>query len=177
MYALWTTNWTTSDYYSTTTTSAVFLCSTMAHSPIQLDRLTCYRVDRALIDRGKACGGRLCGHQWQHQWHLVLWPCCGLQILLTPCGTCAGHTIFQGNLWPYCLMLFTSPPPPTTTTTTTGVKHWLNCTTASAISRQPTRMHFSSWLEISTTQSQSLCFSKYTSINFPTWRNNTMDFV
>lgn len=190
MYALWTTNWTTSDYYSTTT-SAVFLCSTMAQQqrPTQLDRLTCYRVDRVLIDGGKACGGRLCGHQWQHQWQLVLWRCCGLLLWSTAHPlwnlllSSAGHTIFQGNV--LLDAVYITPTSNDNNNNNNSNRSEALTQLHHCISDQQTAhpdaflilMHFSSWLEISTTQSQRLFFPKYTNINFPTRRNNRMDLV
>ncbi len=48
---------------------------------IQLDQLTFYRADRALVEGGKSRGWRaLC----LHQWCMVPRRCCGLQTLLTP---------------------------------------------------------------------------------------------
>ncbi len=116
---------------------------------IQLEQLTCYRADRALVEGGKRRGGGLCVTSIMYGAATLLWsantahPWWNLWLLS------AGRSIYRGNIQPYCSLLYTSLP---ALTTITGVRHWMICTSTSVGSRQPTQMLFSSWLETLITQ-------------------------
>lgn len=59
-----------------------WLNNSIPDSAIQLDRLTCYRADRALTEGGKTRGGGVCVYIRDA---LVSGRCGGLQTLFTPC--------------------------------------------------------------------------------------------
>lgn len=59
-----------------------WLNNSIPDSTIQLDRLTCYRADRALTEGGKTRGGGVCVYIRDA---LVSGRCGGLQTLFTPC--------------------------------------------------------------------------------------------
>ncbi len=88
---------------------------------IQLDQLTCYRADRALVEGGKIPAAGFVFTSMMHGAATLLWsantahPWWSLWLLS------AGRSIYRGNIQPYCSLLYTSLPAPTTTTT--GVRH------------------------------------------------------
>ncbi len=112
---------------------------------IQLDQLTCYRADRALVEGGKSRGGGLCVYiidAWCRDAVVVCKHCSPWWSLWL---LSAGRSIYRGNIQPYCSLLYTSLPAPTTTTE--WGTEW-SVTSTSVSSRQPTQMLFSSWLGI-----------------------------
>ncbi len=114
---------------------------------IQLEQLTCYRADRALVEGGKRRGGGLCVYindAWCRDAVVVCKHCSPLvEFMIIKCRP------FYLPREYTAILLYTSLPAPITTT---GVRHWMICTSTSVGSRQPTQMLFSSWLGISTTQ-------------------------
>ncbi len=97
-----------------------WLNNSVPDSAIQLDQLTCYRADRALVEGGKRGGGGLCiyiNDAWCRNAVVVCKHCSPLvEFMIIKCRP----FIYRGNLQPYCSLLYTSLP---AATTTTGVRH------------------------------------------------------
>ncbi len=135
-----------------------WLNNSIPDSAIQLDELTCYRADRALIEGGKTRGGGVCVYisdAWCQDTVVVCKHCSPLaEFMIHKCDL----SIYRGSLQPSCSPLFTSPPALTTTTET---RHWANCTVPSASNRPPIGMDFSLWLATLTMQTSGPCFHRH----------------
>ncbi len=87
---------------------------------IQLEQLTCYRADRALVEGGKTRGGGLCVYindAWCRNAVVVCKHCSPLvEFMIIKCRP----FYLPRNIQPFCSLLYTSLPAPTITT---GVRH------------------------------------------------------